>query len=430
MPGETGQYPAGFAQVWEFPLLAALLGRRSRRFGLGMTIPDGPLAFTSRQDPLPLSPLERSLLILAGAGVTGWHFGIEHTAAGRPDTLCNYPLRFTGRPHPSAAGIETAELIVSDDSGTFITQFRQRAGDQLSLVGEVLGPEQLIGWVQGSLVRIAEGRVELPMSMPHVSPHNYWNANKPGTTLFIPIVDLTQQLLDFLAIYLGSGFAPYDPVNGRYCGALERFASLGLVDLDRKFSIFEFEQYVLATGAIEIGVMCHNIVLMMQAMGLGGWMYTGINPPSLLGAFGSEGIPGLGFRFVQPAAGAPIPVGRDGVFEALCPPYVPDMRAAVAKFVEMKFGRGGAYDPAEPGPYQDNRAVKSRVDRYTPEFVEFLQEVAQYLYDTFGRFPASIPSVYVRIYAQAQHIDLEFYDRFYGPGSYLETHRRHMELWH
>jgi hypothetical protein len=44
-----------------FPLVEALFGRRSRRFALGDEIPDGPLAYTSRQQPLPLGELERML---------------------------------------------------------------------------------------------------------------------------------------------------------------------------------------------------------------------------------------------------------------------------------------------------------------------------------------------------------------------------------
>jgi hypothetical protein len=33
-------------------------------------------------------------------------------------------------------------------------------------------------------------------------------------------------------------------------------------------------------------------------------------------------------------------------------------------------------------------------------------------------------------YVQAQHIDTDFYDKYYAEGSYLETHARHMETWH
>ena len=39
----------------EFPLVEALFGRRSRRFFRGAEIPDGPLAYRSRHEPLPLT---------------------------------------------------------------------------------------------------------------------------------------------------------------------------------------------------------------------------------------------------------------------------------------------------------------------------------------------------------------------------------------
>jgi hypothetical protein len=34
------------------------------------------------------------------------------------------------------------------------------------------------------------------------------------------------------------------------------------------------------------------------------------------------------------------------------------------------------------------------------------------------------------MYLQAHHLDLDFYDHFYEPGAYLQTHARHMEFWH
>jgi S-(hydroxymethyl)glutathione dehydrogenase/alcohol dehydrogenase len=35
-------------------------------------------------------------------------------------------------------------------------------------------------------------------------------------------------------------------------------------------------------------MMCHNAVLVMQAMGLGGWFYNGLSPYSILGAFAEQ----------------------------------------------------------------------------------------------------------------------------------------------
>ena len=46
------------------------------------------------------------------------------------------------------------------------------------------------------------------------------------------------------------------------------------------------------------------------------------------------------------------------------------------------------------------------------------------------KFPATIPSVYVRVYAQAQHIDLDYYDAVAGADAVLDTHRHHLATWH
>src|SRR3954454_20124717 len=58
VPGEARLLASG-ATRWRtcppflFPLVEALFGRRSRRFALGDEIPDGPLAYRSRHEPVP-----------------------------------------------------------------------------------------------------------------------------------------------------------------------------------------------------------------------------------------------------------------------------------------------------------------------------------------------------------------------------------------
>ena len=77
---ETRAHPPGLQDLLEFPLVEALYGRRARRFSLGSSIPDGPLAFTSQHDPLPLTELEQMLVLTAAAGNTGWHYMIMRHA--------------------------------------------------------------------------------------------------------------------------------------------------------------------------------------------------------------------------------------------------------------------------------------------------------------------------------------------------------------
>jgi len=52
-------------------LFEVLLNRRSRRVGLGMSIPAGPFQYTGTHKPIPLTEDEEAALAFAACGVTG-----------------------------------------------------------------------------------------------------------------------------------------------------------------------------------------------------------------------------------------------------------------------------------------------------------------------------------------------------------------------
>jgi hypothetical protein len=417
--------------LFQFPLLQAIFGRRARRFGLGMEIPSGPLAFKSRHAPRPLSELEQAVLIAAGTGVTGWNFGVPFTLS-RPTEHAHYTERFTGRTAPTAAGIGTPVLFYTDDNGTYLTNTRDTQPTRLRELNEIEDDaERIMAVCREQTLQLTNTRLDLPRVPPHTMEHNLWVANAPGSTFFMPVGDASEEFLGLLAILVGSGYLIVDDQAQRPAGDLTPFVRSGLLDEAKPFPLSLLEQFTYAANCTELAFMAHNIVLTMQGMGLGGWFYTGLDPLSILGAFADEGIQGLGFRFVQDERWTvPNPVGRDGIYEGLCPPYYPDMRAAVQAFVERKFGPGGAYDPRTPGPWKQSSAVKGSVSRYSEEFVACMSETAQYVYETYGKFPGTIPTMVLTGYVQAQHIETEYYDRYFEPGAYLETHANHMQRWH
>ena len=63
-------------------------------------------------------------------------------------------------------------------------------------------------------------------------------------------------------------------------------------------------------------------------------------------------------------------------------------------------------------------------------WMETSQRIEFNILDTFAKFPGTVPTLFIMNYVQAQHIDLEFYDRFFKPGAYLPTHAEHMAVWH
>ena len=417
-------------ELASFPLLKALFGRRARRFALGMELPGGPLAFKSRHGPAPLSELEQAVLVAAATGVSGWNYGIPYSPSteGR---YSSYTLRFTGRTFPTGAGIGTPELFYTDDDGVYLVRTRDLPPTQVQELEKMDDIERVLAACRQCVTKIGGQRLQVPREVPHTVAHNLWNANFPGSTLFLPVADVSEYFLGLLAIQVQGRGVVYDDRNDRVAGNLEPYIKSGLLDDGKRVPLSQMEQNALTHIAASLAMMGHNIVLMLQAMGLGGWMYTGLNTYSVLGAFAEQGVPGLGFRFQRDERWpVPNPVGLDGYYESLCPPYYSDMHAAVGQIAEWKFGKSGAYDPESAGPFQHTGEVKGSVQPYSDEMISCMGEIAQYIYDTYGKFPGSVPTIFMQVMVQAQHIDTEFYDTHFREGAYLDTHAQHMGLWH
>lgn len=416
--------PRGLVETAGFPLIEAIHGRRSRRFAKGASIPNGPLAFTSRQAPEPLDPTEQMLLIATIAGNTGWAnlFAHHPDYAGR---LPNYTAAAGGRSFPSSAGFNTTEFFFTDDTGVYFLPTRDmtplQAGDG----------SDLAAWVEAHrarIVKLADGRLNIPAAMPFMEGHNTWCANVPGSTLVWPVADVAQHVILLLLYLVQNGTGIYDDVNGRPIPGLERFTHR--LNLEVAWPMTLIEQVALTDVSVEMGTACYAGALMLQAMGLGGWMYTGLNPFVVLGASGDPAVPGLGFDF-RMFDGNPLPfvTGRPGVFAAHVPPHHADMAAAVEAVVWRKYGTGGPFDPGQAGPYRKNEAVRSAAAEIDAEAVEIATIMAEYVFATFGRFPATVPAVYIKTYLQAHRLDLEFYDTHFAPGAYLRSHADHDRNW-
>lgn len=415
-------------ELFQFPLVDALFGRRSRRFFLGAEIPDGPLAYRSRYEPYPLSELERLLIITAVAGKSGWHNAITRHQRYAPH-LSNYPAAAAGRTFPSAAGFHTSEIFFTDDSGTYI--FRTRDAAPLT-ERQPDGLQDVVALVKahaGQIERISTTRLVIPPFEPYMEGHNSWVANGPGTLLVFPVGDVAQHALLNLFFYAQNGFVIYDDINHCSIPGIEKFRDY--VDVDNPYPLTFLDQYSLAEVTAELSTAAYAGALMQQALGLGGWMFDGIDRLTVLGASGNPEVPGLGFRYDTDSHWSlPNPTGLEGVFESFTPPHYPTMREAVDAVVQRKFGPGGPHHPDTPGPWLDSREVRSAAAPHDEVQREIVTLQAQYLYDTFGKFPATVPTIFILMYLQTHHLDIEYYDRLFKPGAYLKNHAEHFERWH
>lgn len=418
----------GYQDMLNFGLIEALLGRRSRRFFMGAEILDGVFAYKSKHDPIHLNDLEKTLIITACGSNTGWHNMIYRASIYAPH-LANYAGAAGGRTFPSSAGFETSMTFFTDEEGVYMLDARDtRAFADRNDEG-TFEFEAILQKVKDRIVKLQNSRLKVPSETPYTEAHNTWVFNHPGSFLVIPVGDLSGHVLLGLCYMLQNGLVLTDDINDRSIPGIEKFNHI--VDITNTWPLSFVEQTALSEISVELGTSCYAGALMLQAMGLGGWMFDGVDFLSILGASGDPAVPGLGFRYdFDKRWNYNNPTGLNNIMEGYCPPHHTDMRAAVEALCERKFGPGGPFHAETPGPWKDSAKVRSAAQVHNQEFRDCITLQAQYVYDTFGKFPGTVPSMFCNIYLQAQHIDLDFYDKFYKPGAYLKTHANHMQGWH
>jgi hypothetical protein len=317
----------------------------------------------------------------------------------------------------------------TDDEGVYVLDCRDTGACADRDADGTIGLDAALELVKKSVRKLQDGRLKLPPQTPQVEAHNTWVVNHPGTLLVTPVGDLSQHVLLNLCYMLQNNLVLYDDIHGQAIPGIEQYRDI--VDVDNVWPITFVDQWSLSELTAELASSCYPGTLILQAMGLGGWMFNGVDAFSFLGAGGDPAVSGLGFRYdTDDLWPYPNPTGLDGVMEGYCPPYYPDMRAAVEAVCERKFGPGGPFNAQTPGPWKDSPKVRSAAQVHDERFRECVALQAQYILDTFRKFPATVPSIFLIMHLQAHHLDLEFYDKFYKPGACLKTHADHMKNWH
>src|SRR5919198_1737339 len=105
-----------------YPLLEALIERRSRRFGKGMRLEGGPLAFTSASPPQPLTIEEEAALAFAACGITGNVLAeLPYERSGTPESSGgNIMAQFIGRTVPSPDALHIYTIFIINDEGVWM----------------------------------------------------------------------------------------------------------------------------------------------------------------------------------------------------------------------------------------------------------------------------------------------------------------------
>ena len=427
-------------ETWNVPLFEAVFSRRSRRFGLGMEIKHGPNAYKSEAEPIPLSLEEEAMLCMAATGMSGMNLSdMPHTTKDQLeegevwDGNCNTMLEYNGRTFPSPCGSHASELFYTNDEGTYVVKVRGTHPERMREISELDDLEKLVETFKDRRIAISEERLDLPHTSPALMSFNTWNANQPGSTLFMPVCDVTEELINCMMLLLEQGSYPIDPADGKPLGC-EKWVKEGLASTPVPYPNVE-PMVALGASNIEVGFMTQNLLLTETALGLGGWPFGGFNAMMALG--GTPICRGLGFRFETaehgPAAGFPYPVGKDGVFETHHPYYFNgSLDDAVDDVIEKKWGAAGMFNPdnADKAPYKKLGQMEQGIPKTDPAIIQCTKDILNAVWERWGRFPAFVDPCLMTIMIQAHHLECGFYDEYYREGAYGERHRRHLEKWH
>jgi nitroreductase len=409
-------------QVWTYPLFEALYGRRSRRFGRGFEIGEGPFRFTSQAAPVALGELEEALLVGAGAGFSG--LALWDLATPAP-----YRSR-SGRTFPTTIPGGRTALFFTNDAGFYVLD-DTAAASKLREIETADERGKILATFRERRRELRSGRLDIPRRVPPYSAHDLWDSNRPGSTLFLPVVDVSAALISLIAQFVDPALRRYAPAGGGWHIVDDRFGSRpagterwlrdGFLDASRTMPLSLLERQACYYSFSEPAAICQNMLLAAEAIGLGGWKHCGFLSLELLER--------MGFRIVPSGPGGfGNPIGLDGVFEARCPPYYPSMDDAVDSVLAPQ-ARRDSISGAAPHRMPESQH-RAQLIAPSEDGIACTKAVCRYIHETYGRFPGGTDAMHLMWIMQAHHLDTEFYDRFFRAGAYGPTHAAHMAAWH
>jgi hypothetical protein len=365
--------------------------------------------------------------------------------------------RLLGRTIPSGDAASTVALLVMNQDATYYVKRPQDfAAQEIPELVRLAEAGEYVELYRRSRVKIRDGRVAPSLEPIFNINCNLWSLYDPAATYFLPVNELTWIYLNGLLEIFNETtnvFVVDERAGFRPAGLKDFAKSRGghLCDDPRQgrtITIQQLEEFVTEFVSVEQGMMLQNIALMVQAMGLGGFPHWA--------AHGFAWFQALGFRMGEMRTSRYLGMGRilkalarlfgrdlavpyvlglehNGValIKPMSPPYYPSMEAAVRAFVDHKVGpqgifRGGAMHSA----WRDPVAVANTSPAPSAANIQAVIAYCDYVYRRYGRFPAYAPPLRTVLGFQVNHLDVDFYERFYRPESLSEAQREHLDRWH
>jgi hypothetical protein len=445
---------SGLGTAATYPLVSALNHRRSRRFAKGMTLNGGPLAYESTEPPEPLTDDEEAALVFAACGITGYALGeLAYDTGPVPDAGSgNVMSQFFARTAASGDSIHADSLFVMNDSGTWLVRRPRELGPaECARLAAAAADGDILSFYRDARIQVSSSRVDVTREIPFLPAFNNYSANRPGTTYFLPVHHMSAFYINVLltafneefGYYLVDDTARFGPAGIKRFGRSRGGHLYDNPSAGRTIPVGVLDTWMHEFAAIEQGAILQNLGLMTQALGLGGFAHFAHHPNAWFDALGfrmqhdtftrSVGMSTpmrLLVKLMRREMDVSVPVGleKDGdvLLHPFEPPYYRNMEEAVLAYVDWKYGAEGTLkDLHGRSAFKDPEAVSKGIPRCSDKAVEATIAYCSYIFDRFGRFPATNGPFRTVLAYQAHHLDPAFYARFYHESALSETQRAH-----
>jgi hypothetical protein len=216
--------------VWEYPLFDAFYGRRSRRFGL--------------PDALPI--------------------------CRRP----HLPQHITRPPYGA---------VLTNDHWVYVIDPSAGSAGKMREARTPAERDQALDLYRRHRQTLQNRRFEIPRRAPPLCGHNLWDSNMPGSTLFMPVCDVSFSLIGLIAQFVDARLERFATTAGRGMhivddrfdfrpAGTDQWVRSGFLDRDNVLPLSHLERQVCYFMFSEPAVICQNMFLATEAMGIGGWM--------------------------------------------------------------------------------------------------------------------------------------------------------------
>jgi hypothetical protein len=377
-----------------------------------------------------------------------------------------------GRTIASPDAAHTLRLIVVNDAGAWYIRGPWDFGstndllEVVKLARDAAKTGDWTRWYDKVRERISYRRARIPSGTLYQAAFNRHSTNLGGTTYFLPIADVSGFYLNvaFAAFEEKVGWVLRDLRNGGRPAFQEKYLRSPGGPLNEAWEtqvpMEFFTDMIRGWTGNERGQMFANLALAAQDIHLDGFPHFGgsfyawaeeldferVRVPCEKLARGPSWLRYQAHRlFLKPTPysvltwllpslrtkykrHAEIPVGLRDLVQPYCPPYYPNMRAAVEAFVKTKFATLSSQLEGELTKLEPESAAKLRaaLTRFTGDEIDRVVSHAEYVFDRYGIFPRRGepgPLSFLEAY-QVHVVDPEYYARYYGDESLTPDQQR------